>query len=55
MNQDQLKQQARKRAELLESMSSKEDLKKVREFNPKLAQSFLASAEKQEAKIELIE
>jgi hypothetical protein len=55
MNQDQLKQEALQREALLESMFSKEDLKKIQQFNPVLAKSFLASAQLQQAEIELIE
>jgi hypothetical protein len=52
--QEQLKKEALKRQKLLESMYSKEELKKVQEFNPKLAQSYLASAQMREAEIELL-
>ena len=56
MNQDQLKQQALQREALLKSMSSnQEDLKASQRYSPVLAKSFLASAQLQQAEIELIE
>jgi hypothetical protein len=51
MNYDDQKKQAVKRQKLLESKYSKEELKKVQEFNPKLAKSFLISAALRESTI----
>jgi hypothetical protein len=52
MNDEEQKNQAFKRQKLLESMYSKEDLKKIGEFNPKLAKSSLCSAQLRESIIE---
>ena len=52
MNNEEQKKQALQRQKLLESMYSKEEIKKLHEFNPKLAQSFLLSAQLREAIIE---
>jgi hypothetical protein len=52
MNQKQQAQQAQQRQALLESMYSKQELKKIQEYNPVLAMSALESAKLREAKIE---
>jgi hypothetical protein len=55
MDRKQQEQQAQQRQALLESKFSPQELQKVQQFNPKLAQNALMSAQLRDSKIEVLE
>jgi hypothetical protein len=55
MDRKQQEQQAQQREALLESKFSPQELRKVQQYNPKLAQNALASAELRDSQIEVLE
>jgi hypothetical protein len=55
MNREQQEQQAQQRQALLESMFNPQELRKVQQFNPKLAKNAMASAQLRDSKIEVLE
>lgn len=55
MNRKEQADQAEQRLALLQSRYSPQELKKVQQYNPKLAQSALTSAELNKSKIEVLE